>query len=112
MALDPDTFTSKEQHGGEPGAPSYIEKLTFAGDAAYATGGSANFKTVVGTAIGRIVTVTDVRGYGYTAGALTHFVRYDDTNDKLLVYLLSDGTQASAAANLSSVTFDVTVFWR
>ncbi len=113
MALTITNVTLNGEQGLAANSPTSIHRITLAGDAAYVTGGSANFGAVVAEKLARhAITITAIDGLGLTAGAVTHLVRYNEDDDKLLVYLLSDGTQASNGANLSTVTFDLTLFCR
>jgi len=105
------TVTTVGQQGQTTMRPNGLIRLSFAGDSAYPTGGTPDFTAYLTAALKREVEVTQVFGYGKTAGAITHIADYDATNDTLLVYVLA-GTQASAAANLSTVTFDVIVAYR
>jgi len=97
MALG--TFTKKRDTDNRV----HILKCTIVGDGAYPTGGTASFADFIGLKLGKNVKILDVKGIG-TGYILT----YDYTNDKLLAY---DGAlaQASNAADLSGVTFDVVV---
>lgn len=110
MALGNATTTA--QQGQTTMRPNGALRLTFAGDSAYPTGGTVDFAaTYLVAQLGRTVNVTQVIGYGFTAGAITHIAFYDAANDKLMVYVIA-GTQATGAADLSAVTFDVIVLYR
>jgi hypothetical protein len=110
MALDSATGSELDIAGAAPSRPTYINKIQFDGDAAYATGGSADFEQFVHDVTDDIVTVVSVEGYGYNAAftAMTHFVRYDKANDKLQVHLLA-GAEVGGAVDLSSFKFELTV---
>jgi hypothetical protein len=108
MALDSATGSELDIAGHSPSRPVYINKISFDGDAAYATGGSADFQQFVRDVTEDIVTVVDATGYGYTAGALTHFARHDHVNDTLVAFVLA-GTEVPNATDLSSVSFELTV---
>lgn len=112
MAITVTNFTVGEQQGTQHTSPTLIIRTSMAGDAAYATGGSAAFEAALAQAVVRsAVEVTAVHGFGLTAGAITHFVRWDNTNGKLLAYVLA-GTQVPNATDLSAVTFDLTITCR
>jgi len=86
--------------------------MQFDGDDAYPTGGTLEFaETYLLTHLGVNATVMGVWGHGYTAGALTHFCRYDEATDALLCYVLA-GTQVPNTTDLSGVSFDVVVAYR
>lgn len=109
MALDPTLATERALAGQAPSRPTYLHRLEFPGDAAYATGGSAAVEKFVQDATGDIVTLLTINGYGYTAGALTHILQHDIVNDTLQVFVLATGAEAANAADLSGVTFQATV---
>jgi hypothetical protein len=81
-------------------------EVTFTPDTSYPTGGSADFDSLVqaaldaqgaymlpnGMQILNVVALRNVQGYG---------LEYDDTNDKLLVYV-SGGTEVTATTDLST----------
>lgn len=108
MALLPASVTVVSEQGETTMRPSFIHRFTIPGDAAYATGGSLFEATMLEVA-GQDVTVNSVSGYGFTAGAITHLPYYNATTGRLLVYVLATGAQAANAADLSAVTFDLTV---
>lgn len=111
MALDSATGSELDIAGAAASRPTYINKIQFDGDAAYATGGSEDFEQFVRDVTDDQVTVLGVEGYGYNAAltAITHLVRYDKANDKLQVYLLADGLQVAGAVDLSATKFELTV---
>lgn len=106
MALG--TITSLEDAGLDASSPIAAFRVTVVGDDAYTTGGTVDFSDAIGAVVGHTVTLLDAHGLGLTAGAVTHLAQYDAANDTLLVFQLSDGTQATAAADLSGVTFSLT----
>lgn len=109
MALDAATAVEVGEQGETTMRPNFIYRVSFDGDAAYPTGGSVGFGSVfLLAASGKRLTVNDVHGYGLTAGDITHFVRYDKTNDTLLCYVLA-GTEVPNATDLSAVSFDLTI---
>lgn len=114
MAL-PASATIRDRGGVQPQAPTFVDKISHVGDDAYPTGGTLLYSDFVnarlfgdGSDPGRR-TILDVVGYGFTAGAITHLVRYDKATDALLVFVLATGAEAGAAANLSGVTFELAV---
>lgn len=110
MALDSATGSEIDIAGAAASRPTYLNKIDFDGDAAYATGGSANFQQFVRDVTGDQVTVLGVEGLGYNAAltAVTHFVRYDKVADTLQVFLLA-GAEVAGAVDLSSTKFELTV---
>lgn len=108
MALIPASVLLIREQGETTARPSFIHRFTIPGDAAYATGGSLFAATM--TAVSeQSVTVNAVHGWGFTAGAITHIPVYVSSTGRLLVYVLATGAQAANAADLSAVTFDLTV---
>lgn len=105
MSLDT-AATLDSQTGQVPLNPTFVIRLSFVGDASYATGGSANFQAFVRAAVsGRAVEVMDV-----IAGDCGDNVPYyDKTNDKLLTRVISTAAEVANTTNLSGVTFNVTV---
>lgn len=112
MALGTPTVSGKQ--GQTTMRPNFVLNLQVAGDDAYATGGTADIAAAEGfleSNLGYQVNVTAIQGLGKTGGAVTHFAEYDAANDKLKVYTLA-GAEASNAADLSGVTFDLVIFAR
>lgn len=98
--------------GQAPGRPSFVQRMQFAGDDAYPTGGTLEFaETYLLAELGINATVQHVWGWGFTAGAITHMVSYDEATDALRVYVLATGAQA-APGDLSGVTIDCLVAYR
>lgn len=103
------TMTKSAGTGQSPGAPTYHDLIAFAGDDAYATGGTAGFQDLVQalTNDGREVLAV----VGQDCGG--YVVAYDKANDKLKVYeAAADGNpldEAANAADLSLTTFNVLV---
>ena len=113
MAITEANLSINEQEGQDPMSPTAIFRMSMAGDAAYATGGSAAVEASLAESLTRhSLSITSVSGYGLTAGALTHTVRYDAGNDKLIAYVLATGAEVADAADLSAVTFDLTFICR
>ena len=112
MALGTPATTTAQQ-GQTTMRPNGVLRLSFAGDDAYTAGGTLLFaETYLVAELGRLISVTQCVGYGYTAGAITHMVSYDVATDALQVYLLATGAEAAPAADLSGVTFDIEVHYR
>lgn len=83
----------------------HVYKCTILGDGAYPTGGTASFKTTISNKLGKSVKIIDAKGV-----ASGYIATYDYSNDKLKVY--TDAlVEASNAADLSAVLFDVTVWY-
>lgn len=82
-------------------------RMSFDGDDAYATGGTANFSTVVHEAIEHKAPLTILGVVPENCGA--YLPQYDKVADKLLVRQLSDGAEVAAAADLSGTSFTILV---
>lgn len=95
--------------GGSPGAPTFHDVISFAGDGAYATGGTATFQTTFRTLTGDSREILAV--VGQDCGGYVPV--YDKAADKLKVYeAAADGSPLDEAANagdLSGTTFVVLV---
>lgn len=109
MALG--AITIDKSAGGVASAPVFADVMHFAGDGAYAAGGTAGFQAAVRAKFGDSREVLAV--IGQDCGGYVPV--YDKANDKLKVY---DGDFDPAAvaplketivANLSGVTFNVIV---
>lgn len=106
------TITLGTSAGGAPSAPTFFDPISFAGDGAYPTGGTASFEAAYQAKVlsaRTIVTVIPGDCGGYVPV-------YDRTNDKLKVYYAdnnnaSDGPliEVPNATDLSAVTFRLTV---
>ena len=88
-------------------APLGVAELSFAGDGAYPTGGTANFQAAVRTKMGRAVTVLGCIKSG-ACGVYTPI--YDKVNDKLYVEDAA-GAQVANATDLSATTFKLLVLY-
>lgn len=99
MALGAITVVSKSQVPG----PLNVDEISFAGDGAYAAGGTAGFQALVRTALGkgavRIVGLISKDSGGKTP-------TYDPVTDKLKVYA---GTSEQANGDVSATTFRIVV---
>lgn len=97
--------TLNAEHGEQPGAPSFMLRLSFPGDDSYPTGGTAAFQDFVRAAVGgRAVEVIDV----IAGDCADNVPYYDKANDKLKVRVLSTGAEVANTTNLSGVTFNLT----
>lgn len=82
--------------------------ITFLGDAAYATGGSAGFTAFVRGVLAdgqeyEVLAISQVSPSGDLA------LLYDKANDKLMVFDRTDGSEEANAANHAATTFVVDV---
>lgn len=103
MALGTMTWN---EHGGEaPSKPRFIDRLSFAGDSAYPTGGTAAFEDSYQAKIGQRRKVLSVKSEDCGA----YGVVYDRANDKLKVIVLATGVEVANATDLSATTFVVVV---
>lgn len=94
------------QTGEAPGAPTFVERLSFVGDDSYPTGGTAAFQQFVRDILGgRAIEIIDI----IPGDCADNVPYYDKTNDKLKVRVLSTGAEVANATNLSGVTFNLTV---
>lgn len=100
---------------GQDGGPVIAHQISFAGDGAYPGGGTPGFQALVRAALDKgNLEVLAVFPHGACGG---YVPRYDKANDKLMVYEgnydAADGPlQESSTANLSGVTFHLTVLCR
>lgn len=111
MALST-AFTLRNLGGEGANQNVFIISITFPGDAAYATGGTASFTEFIRSKDFRLYggwRVINVEGWGVIGGVL-HFLKYDRVNDKLLVFTGADGTEVANATDLSATTFNATVW--
>lgn len=95
-----------EKNGGQKvSAPTFVDRLSFAGDASYPTGGTADFEGSVRTKIGDNRTILGI--FAEDCGAYRPV--YDNATDKLKVYATADGAEVANATNLSGTTMKVVV---
>lgn len=88
-----------------PGAARQISgTITF--DASYTTGGMAVTPTILGYTGGSTVVWLAVTGVRGVAGTVCSSVRFDATNQKLLVYNTTAGAETANATNLSTLVVD------
>ena len=103
MAIGTITLGAIAAPGAEP--PVYHELASFAGDATYATGGTAGFQTTWRAKVKQAREVLAV----ISQGSGVYFPEYDKVNDKLRVRKIVDGTEVGNATDLSGTTFNVLV---
>lgn len=91
------------------GFPIFFDRISFAGDGAYASGGTAGFQASFRAAVPgnrEILAVIPEDCGGY-------YPVYDKTNDKLKVYEQTDTATSplieTATANLSGTTFNLVI---
>lgn len=100
--------TVNVQAGKAPSAPTFIDDISFAGDASYPTGGTAAFQDFIRGAAGikegrTIDAVIDI------AGQAANMPIYNKATDKLMVFVRTTGVEVANTTNLSGVTFRVLV---
>lgn len=94
-------ITIADEVGVQPSAPTFTDRINFAGDGNYPTGGTPGFKALF-NAITKdrrtplAVIEQDVNAYS---------LRYDEANDKLLVIDLNTHAEVANGVNLSALTF-------
>lgn len=104
MALG--AITLNDDVGVMPSAPTFTDRISFAGDNAYPTGGTPGFKALfqAKTKDQRqpiAVVAQDTNGL-YSVG-------YDEVNDKLKVFSVQNHAEVANATDLSATTFVVVV---
>jgi hypothetical protein len=102
MALGAATVQGRFGHDSRPGM---MDILRFAGDSAYLTGGTANFRAYVRQAVGRGA-LDIIAVLGLDAGG--NRIYYDRATDKLKISVAA-GTEVVNATDLSATTFTVLV---
>lgn len=106
MALDAETGSlDNDQVNGSVISP-FVRTITFNGDAAYATGGSANFTAFVREVLGGSQAY-EVVGLQQLSKSGDNELLYDKNADKLMVLLRSTGAEVANAFDLSAVSFTV-----
>lgn len=83
--------------------------MSFDGDGAYTTGGTADFDAVVKAALGDDRDVIAVISGDCGDNDCVYVPDAGATPGKLKVYVRTTGVEVANAANLSAVTFNVTV---
>jgi hypothetical protein len=91
---------------GRKGGPLSMARISFLGDDSYPTGGTAGFAALVAAKLG--VTGVTIEAVVQQNNS-DHVARYDKTNDKLLVQLMSTGAEVAGAVDLSGITFELLV---
>ena len=88
--------------------PIFLDKVSFAGDDAYPTGGTAAFQTTFRAKVkaAREILAIVPQDCG------VYVPSYDKTNDKLKVRAVSNGAEVSNGTDLSGTTFDLLVISR
>lgn len=99
------TITRADKTGQAASAPVFVDRISFAGDAAYPTGGTAGFKALLNAVTKDSRTPLAV--IGQDCG--NNVVSYDETADKLKVRVGSTGAEVANAFDLSGQTFVVIV---
>lgn len=98
----------QNQGGKSASTPVFIDEITFTGDTAYPTGGSAAFEAFIrgatGIKEGRTVdAVIDVTGNA------THYPVYDKAANALKMFVRATGVEVANTTNMSATTFRVLV---
>lgn len=103
MALGVLTLTSNEI--AKPSATLYVDEISFAGDSAYPTNGTAGFQALFQALVkcGRtVIAVIDITG-------AADYLVYDTANDKLKAFVRSTGLEVGNGVDTSGITFKVAV---
>lgn len=91
---------------GRSGGPTILQNMSFLGDSSYPTGGTVGFQALARTAVGG----ESIEILAVVAQDCGLFLPvYDKATDKLLVRNLTDGSEVTAAVDLSGTTFNVLV---
>jgi hypothetical protein len=102
------TITEKTVAAQGNATPIFLKPVSFAGDGAYATGGTADFQASVRADLGPALEVVEV----ISGIAGNYIAQYDKANDKLLIRQISDGAEVANATDLSGTTFNLTLVCR
>jgi hypothetical protein len=98
-------FTLADSPSGGSTSNVFHDRVTFAGDDAYPTGGTAAFAALIKAQTGDNRTPIII-----IAGLCGAFLpQYDVANDKLVVRQLSDGAEVANTTDLSGTTFNLVV---
>jgi hypothetical protein len=104
------TITVAASVGQKPTGATFVGLLSFAGDGAYAAGGTPAFQASVRTALG-LGNIEVLAVLGQDCGGYVPV--YDKTNDKLKVYEQTDTATTplieTATSDLSGTTFNVLI---
>jgi hypothetical protein len=101
-------ITRADVSGSEPSAPTFHDRISFAGDSSYPSGGTPTFSTLFHALTKdsrKILAVIGQDCGGYV-------VTYDETADKLKVWTGAGSAplaEVASATNLSATTFVVVV---
>lgn len=97
---------TKDAEVGRQGGPLSLALISFLGDDSYPTGGTTAFAA----AVAAVLPATGMEILAVVQqNNSDHVCRYDKTNDKLLVQLMSTGAQVAGAVDLSGITFELLV---
>ena len=97
--------TIDAEAGKAPGSPTFLVRLSFAGDDSYTNNGSAGFLALVQAAAGgRALTVMDV----ISGDCADNQCEYDRSGDLLNVRVGSTGAEVGNGVDLSGTTFNLT----
>lgn len=106
MALGTATRVADESTQGDR---LYVDQLSFLGDDAYTTGGTADFDGYVQDALGDARDIVAVISGDCGDNYCAYVPDAGATPGKLKVFVRSTGAEVAGAADLSSVTFNVVV---
>lgn len=81
--------------------------ISFDGDDAYPTGGSAAFQTAVRALLDRNIVILGIMDYSDNG---SYLCRYDRSSDKLKVYAMGSGSEVANATDLSGTNFKLGIF--
>lgn len=103
-------LTKVDGTGQEPSAPMFVDRVSFAGDSSYPTGGTPAFAAKL-----QALTKSGRKPFAvFSQGCGGYVVEYDEAADKLKV--LATGASSGAVlaevtntTNLSAVTFNVVI---
>jgi hypothetical protein len=96
--------------GGEPASPTFHDVLSFLGDGAYPTGGTAAIAAAI-AAVSGMAPKTIVAIKHLWSSTPKYILEWDRANDKLRVLDTNTGAE-NVTANLSGVTFEIEVVSR
>ncbi len=100
-------ITRADYAGQKVQSPVFIDRISFAGDTSYPTGGTPDFEDLVQAKVGDSREIIDI----IPGNCGQYIPSYDKTNDKLLV--LDGGTatwtEVANTTPLNGTTFNVTV---
>ena len=102
MALTLTPYTDDDDYLG---GRTLLRSSRFLGDTSYPTGGYGSIKSRFGLQeIKQVIGQTPL-----TDAASEYFLRYDFTDDKVLVYLTDNGEQVADTTSVSDCDFKLTV---